>query len=277
MLYNRISMDEGEVQSFLIIFSVIALLLAVTVVVLFTTFLRRKNKLLAEQANAQKAYEREISETQIEIREETLRNISWELHDNIGQLMTLAKLQVQMVPEKSENLEEASETIGKAIRELRVLSKLINPEALKNLSLEEALQLEMERFNRLEFLEASLTVDGTPKPLDAKEEIIIFRILQEFFSNTIKHSKASTLCVGIDYMDGNLTITADDDGVGFDENLNFAGIGIKNMKNRARLINADLSIESEKNRGTMLRLQYNFKKTEESIHKTEDGRRRTEF
>ena len=265
MLYNRISMDEGEVQSFLIIFSVIALLLAVTVVVLFTTFLRRKNKLLAEQAKAKEAYEREISETQIEIREETLRNISWELHDNIGQLMTLAKLQVQMVPEKSENLEEASETIGKAIRELRVLSKLINPEALKNLSLEEALQLEMERFNRLEFLEASLTVDGTPKPLDAKEEIIIFRILQEFFSNTIKHSKASTLCVGIDYMDGNLTITADDDGVGFDENLNFAGIGIKNMKNRARLIDADLQIESEKDRGTILRLQYRFNSNAQGV------------
>ncbi|MFH6602930.1 sensor histidine kinase [Maribacter algicola] len=251
-------MGEGEVQSFLIIFSVIAICLALTVVVLFILFLRRKNALLLEQAMAKETYERELSETQIEIREETLRNISWELHDNIGQLMTLAKIQVQMVPDKSKSLEEASDTIGKAIRELRVLSKLINPEALKNLSLEEALELEIERFNRLQFVDASLTVDGTPKPLNPKEEVIIFRILQEFFSNTIKHSKASTLCVGIDYMDGNLTITADDDGIGFDENLDFSGIGIKNMKNRARLINADLQIESEKGRGTMLRLLYNF-------------------
>lgn len=251
-------MDEGEIQSFLIIFSVIAVCLALTVIILFILFLRRKNALLLDQAKDKETYERELSETQIEIREETLRNISWELHDNIGQLMTLAKLQVQMVPDKSESLEEASESIGKAIKELRVLSKLINPEALKNLSLEEALELEIERFNRLQFIDASLTVDGTPKSLNQKEEVIIFRILQEFFSNTIKHSKASTLCVGIDYMDGNLTITADDNGIGFDESLDFAGIGIKNMKNRAQLINADLQIESEKNRGTMLRLQYNF-------------------
>lgn len=251
-------MDQGEVQSFLIIFSLVSLCMGLTMIALFILFLKRKNKLLLEQALAKESYEKELSETQIEIREETLRNISWELHDNIGQLMTLAKIQVQMVAERSDNLEEASETIGKAIRELRVLSKLINPESIKNLSLEEAVQLEIERFNRLQFLEASLTIDGTPRILDPKDEIIIFRILQEFFSNTIKHSKASTLCVGIDYDDEKLTITADDDGVGFEKTLNFAGIGIRNMKNRARLINADLSIESERNRGTMLRLEYNF-------------------
>ena len=251
-------MGEGEIQSFLIIFSVIAICLALTVIILFILFLRRKNALLLDQAKAKETYERELSETQIEIREETLRNISWELHDNIGQLMTLAKIQVQMVPDKSDILEEASDTIGKAIKELRVLSKLINPEALKNLSLEEAVALEIERFNRLQFVDASLKVDGTPKPLNPKEEVIIFRILQEFFSNTIKHSKASTLCVGLDYTDGSLTITADDDGIGFDESLDFSGIGIKNMKNRARLIDADLQIESEKDRGTMLRLQYSF-------------------
>ena len=171
--------------------------MALTMIVLFILFLKRKNKLLLQQAVAKEAFEKEISETQIEIREETPRNISWELHDNIGQLMTLAKIQVQMVAERSENLEEASETIGKAIKELRVLSKLINPESIKNLSLEEALQLEIERFHRLQFLEASLTIDGVPPILDSKDEIIIFRILQEFFSNTLKHSKASTLCVGI--------------------------------------------------------------------------------
>lgn len=254
-------MDQGEVQSFLIIFSSVALGMALTMIVLFILFLKRKNKLLLQQAVAKEAFEKEISETQIEIREETLRNISWELHDNIGQLMTLAKIQVQMVAEHPENLEEASDTIGKAIKELRVLSKLINPESIKNLSLEEAVQLEIERFNRLQFLEASLTIDGTPKVLDSKDEIVIFRILQEFFSNTIKHSKASALCVGIDYEVEKLIITADDNGVGFKKSLNFAGIGIRNMKNRARLINADLSIESERNRGTMLRLEYPFPST----------------
>lgn len=252
-------MGEGEAQSFLIIFSIVAVCMALTVIALFILFMQRKNKLLLQQARDREAYERELSETQIEIREETLRNISWELHDNIGQLMTLAKIQVQMVPDRSEGLEEASETIGKAIQEIRVLSRLINPDAIKSLSLEDAVALEIERFNRLKFIEASFSVGGQPRPLDGKHEVVLFRILQEFFSNTIKHSKASILCVGLEYDNHGLTITADDNGVGFEENSTFTGIGLRNMKNRAKLIRAELSLQSEKGRGTMLQVLYPFK------------------
>lgn len=252
-------MDQGEVQSFLIVFSAIALSLAVTVVILFVLFQKRKNRLLKQQARDKEAFEKELSETQIEIREETLRNISWELHDNIGQLMTLAKIQVQMEGSKSPQLEEASETMGKAIQELRALSKLINPEALKSLSLTEAVQLEMDRFNRMQFLKAALEVKGDSKPIDPKEEIILFRILQEFFSNTVKHSKASELQVLLNYTDSCLVITAKDNGVGFEQKADtYSGIGLKNIRNRAKLVNAHLELFSEKNEGTQLKMTYNF-------------------
>jgi signal transduction histidine kinase len=252
-------MDQGEVQSFLIVFSSIALSLAVTVVILFVLFQKRKNRLLKQRARDKETFEKELSETQIEIREETLRNISWELHDNIGQLMTLAKIQVQMEESKSPQLEEASETMGKAIQELRALSKLINPEALKSLSLAEALQLEMDRFNRMQFLKASLKVEGELNPIDPKEEIILFRILQEFFSNTVKHSKASELRVLLSYTDSCLVITAKDNGVGFEQKADaYSGIGLKNMRNRAKLVNAHLELFSEKNEGTQLKMTYNF-------------------
>ena len=157
LLYNWFSMDEKGVQSFLIIFSVIAFLLALTVILLFAIFQKRKNKLLREQQDAENRYREEIIETQIEIKEETLRNISWELHDNIGQLLTLSKIQLQNADDKPERVQEASETIGQCLEELRSLSKLINPDTFSNLSLVEALQLEMERFNRMKYLKASLS------------------------------------------------------------------------------------------------------------------------
>ncbi len=103
-------------------------------------------------------FEREIAETQIEIREETLRNISWELHDNIGQLLTLAKIQLQNAT--VENINEVSETITKGLTEVRSLSKLINPEAIKNINLKDAVQLEIDRFNRLNFIDSSLEISG---------------------------------------------------------------------------------------------------------------------
>ena len=192
---------------------------------------------------------------QIEIKEETLRNISWELHDNIGQLLTLAKIQLQSVTK--DNIAEVSETISKGLKEVRSLSKLINPEAIKNIKLQEAIQLEIDRFNRLNFIKSTLTVKGTAQKISKKASIIIFRILQEFFSNTIKHSKASILTVVLDFKDDCLKITASDNGIGFSSDANKnKGIGIKNIKNRAKLIGAKAKFTSEKNKGTTLLIQY---------------------
>ena len=249
-------MDEKEI--IIIVAIAIPVTLVIIVIVLFSVFARRKNRLLQQQENARKAFDRELAESQIEIREETLRNISWELHDNIGQLMTLAKIQAQMAKDKPEMINEVSETIGTGLDELRALSKLINPEALKSLSLKDAVSLEIERFNRLKFISATLTVNGRVLPIEGNTQIILFRILQEFFSNTIKHSKASSLKVVLDYSDKELNIIAEDDGVGFEGDDDFLGIGLKNMKTRAQLINSKLRINSIKGEGTTLQLNYKF-------------------
>ncbi len=255
-------MDEKGVQSFLIIFSVIAFFLALTVILLFAIFQKRKNKLLREQQDAENRYREEIIETQIEIKEETLRNISWELHDNIGQLLTLAKIQLQNVDAADESVQEASETIGKSLVELRSLSKLINPDTFSNLSLVEALQLEIERFNRMKYLQAELEFSQTDFYLDNKVELIIFRMLQEFFTNTIKHSKATQLNVSVNYKNETLTIKAKDNGVGFNTEIAgvYLGIGLTNIKNRAALIGAQVQIISKEGEGTKFYLTYKINK-----------------
>lgn len=251
-------MDEKEVQSFLIFFSIIAFFLALTVVLLFAIFQKRKNKLLREQEAAENRFREEIIEAEVEIREETLRNISWELHDNIGQMLTLAKIQLQNADEISEPVNEASETISKCLVELRSLSKLINPDTFKNLSLVEALKLEVERFNRMKYLEASLDFNEESFDLDKKVEVVIFRMLQEFFTNTVKHSKASRLTVKVDYNGDKLNIEAKDNGIGFDAtNMEvFTGIGLSNIRNRAKLIKAKAEIISRKGEGTQFYLTY---------------------
>ncbi|MDT0556548.1 sensor histidine kinase [Patiriisocius hiemis] len=254
-------MDEKEIQSFLIIFSVIAVALVLTIIILFSLFQQRKNKLLREQEKAMYKFQRELIETQVEIREETLRNISWELHDNIGQLVTLAKIKVQNASEKNKELVDAADTIGSALDELRSLSKIINPDTFSKLSLTEILKLEIDRFNRLKYLEASLNCTNCEFKLNDKSEIIIFRILQEFFTNTIKHSKATKLSVALDFKDKILYITAKDNGVGFnvDKATENSGIGLSNIANRAKLINASVVISSEIGKGTELKLTYKSK------------------
>ena len=251
-------MDEKSTLIIVLVSITILLLLIVIIAVLFSVFIKRKNSLLTEQEEAQKRFEQEIAETQIEIREETLRNISWELHDNIGQLLTLAKIQTQNSGGDQDQLDEAAATIGRGLTEIRTLSKLINPEALNTLSLTEALELELERFKRMAYLRPNLEVSGTTIDIDKKIEIIIFRMLQEFFTNTIKHSKATDLDVRIKYSHNSLEVIAQDNGVGFNypkaRALN--GIGLTNIEARGKLIGATIAIASQEGKGTRLRLTY---------------------
>lgn len=246
-------MQENE-SLVLIISTLLVLFIVIALIVLFTVFQKKKNSLVEKQKEDLKRFEREIAETQIEIREETLRNISWELHDNIGQLLTLAKIQLQNATK--ENINEVSATITKGLNEVRALSKLINPEAIKNIELKEAIQLEIDRFNRLNFIASNLIILGEEKEIDKKSSIIIFRILQEFFSNTIKHSKASKLIVTLKYTDSLLIITAKDNGIGFLSQEKKEGIGLSNIKSRAKLIGAEAIFSSEKNKGTTLLIKY---------------------
>jgi two-component system NarL family sensor kinase len=244
--------QEGRI---LIVTTIVIVIIIVFLVTLFTVFQRRKNKLLQEREKNKKKYEREIAEAQIEIREETLRNISWELHDNIGQLLTLAKIQLQHA--SPENMGEISEIIAKSLTEVRALSKIINPDFINNIKLKDALNLEVERFNRLNYIDARLTITGEEQEINQKHGIVIFRILQEFFSNTIKHSKASKLEVFLSYKENSIEVKAQDNGVGFDmERARFKGLGLQNIKARAKLINAETKFMSEPQKGTSLIINY---------------------
>ena len=249
-------MDQSTQLLLILVVLLVLFLLAVIVFVLFSVFMKRKNSLLREQIETEKRYERAIAETQIEIREETLRNISWELHDNSGQLLTLAKIKAQNV-EGGQEMLEVAETIGTGLNELRALSKSINPEAINGQSLIYSLEQEVSRFNRLKFLSADYELLGDAVAIDSKVEIVLFRIVQEFMTNTMKHSKASKLEVKVQFKADALEITALDDGVGFDsEKLLEKGIGLSNIEKRAELIGADAKISSIPGIGTQLKLIY---------------------
>ena len=246
-------MGEEQIKELFLLLSIVAFLIAVVLVTIFILFQQRKNKLLLKQKESEKRFEAEINTSKIETREETFRNISWELHDNIGQLITLAKLQIQNDDDK----ELVSDTLTKALSELRELSRITNPEALKSISFVEAVQQEIDRFNRLNYLDANLLIEGKIIPLDPKVETVLFRILQEFFSNTIKHAKASTLKVKLEYSENQINICVIDNGVGFDPNeMSNLGIGLSNIAKRAQLIGATAAINSIPDKGTNLKINY---------------------
>ncbi len=248
----------------LIVYAIsVILLLLVFVIGFFTAFQKRKNKLLLERMEAKRKFEKELATSQLEIQEQTFKNIAWELHDNVGQLLSVVNMQLSMtllkVPEGlKENISEIKSVVSDTVQEVRNLSKTLNNDVINKNGLVRSLQIEIERFNRLGFLEAFFEVNGTEKYISSEHEILIFRMYQEFLSNVMKHSKAENLSVILNYNETNLEIIAEDNGVGFDTSLKTESSGLQTIKGRAAILNAEYKLHSEIGKGTILTLTYPY-------------------
>lgn len=245
----------------IVYFILVILFLSGFTILFFITYQRRKNKILKEKFEAEQKFRIELSNAKLEIQEATLKNISWELHDNIGQLLSIAKMQINMLAKRGiggnqDGLREVQMLVTDSLAEVRALSRSLNNEMIDQKGLIGSVENEIERFNRLEVLEAKLIVKGDPIIIRQEDSIILFRILQEFFTNVIRYAGASRLEVEFDYNPEALLIYARDDGKGFNIEAQEAGSGLLNMQSRAEMIHTDFKLNSSVGEGTSLSLRY---------------------
>jgi len=250
-------------EEFLLIiyFVVVILLLTTFTIVFFITYQKRKNKLLLDKYEAEKRFEDEIVKSKLEIQEQTLKNVGWELHDNIGQLLSVANMQLNILSSKVDenyktSVSDIKEVVASSLQEVRSLSKSLNSEVIEYSGLEESVKNELSRFERLQVIQPSFKLQGEGFDLDQKDTIILYRILQELFSNVIKHSKADKIDVEFDYNNDQLKIKVKDNGIGFNSEEIKKGSGMFNMQSRAKMINAKLDFDSSVSSGTSVNLIY---------------------
>jgi len=245
-------MEQKEIYLLIISASATILIFCISLIVLFILFQKRRE-----------TYLRQITQIRVEVQEQTLKNISWEIHDNIGQILSTISVYSHglihnVPPEFKPKIKESQELIEKAIVEVRALSKALNTDYIKNIGLLESVKIEVERFNRLKFMTTDFRIVGDPYRLNEEAELTMLRILQEFFTNTLKHAQATHLEVIFEYTPLELNIKAEDNGVGFVEK-EIRGTGLINMKNRAKVIGAFINFDSKPSRGTRLDLKYKNK------------------
>ena len=241
------------------------LALIIVFVLFFTIFQKRKNQLLINQFEQEKKFEEELIKTQQEIQEETLKHIGRELHDNVGQMLVLATMQMKaaakvVADEAKSKVDNASEALKETLTEVRALSKSLNSDVIFNLGFDATVKNEITRLNKTGLIQSSVTITGEKVSFEnKKDEIILFRILQEFSSNTLKYAEAENLNITIDYQEDLLNIQIKDDGLGFDINSAEKGSGLINMEKRAELIAAKFRLESQPEKGTTLNLVYHYR------------------
>jgi two-component system, NarL family, sensor kinase len=249
-----------------VIIGMVILLLLVFFIFLFVIeYIRKKQIHRREKTTMINSFQQELLRTQLEIQEQTLKNISQEIHDNIGQVLSLAKLNLnRMDPSKPNDLEEkikdSKNLVGKAIQDLRDLSKTLSTDNIESIGLFKAIGYELDMIAKTGSHQTDLNTKGNIIRLDAQKELILFRIVQEVLNNILKHADAGKISVQANYDTRQLELVIDDDGNGFDlKPLNdpdnqATGLGIRNMHNRAKMIGADFSISSTPGEGTRVKL-----------------------
>lgn len=254
-----------DIVLFVLVTSVLILLMAGFIVTIL--YLYRKKQLAHYKAieELKLDYEKNLLHTQLEMQEQTFQHISREIHDNITLSLTLAKLNLytfdwNSVTKAKHQVKSALDQISKAITDLSDISKGLNTELITHAGLTGALEKETNRLKQLELFELEYNITGTPVFMDAQKELVIFRIIQEAFNNIIKHAKATSVHLNLDYTSDHINVFIADDGKGFckmtvDENREMElKAGITNMQKRAALFNGQTIIESQLDVGTSIRV-----------------------
>lgn len=219
---------------------------------------KRQNKLVEEQEALQIEFEKQLLKTQLEIQEQTFNTISLEIHDNVGQILSLAKVQLNIIDQKEtldkELLADAKESVGNAMDYLRDIAQSLNSERIQLGSISELAQKELQRINRSQVMKAEFSLHGNEREIQSQKKLIIFRIIQEILNNTLKHSKAGKIRMIITYESERLTISIEDNGVGFRKDMTNkkSGLGLQNIVSRTTLIGGTADIESLIHKGTVI-------------------------
>ena len=130
-------MDREKIQLLVILLSIVFFTLLVVLFVLFFYFQKKKTQFLIDKMESEIHFQSELIKTRVEIKDQTLTEISKELHDNIGQIISVAIMQLNMFAENekpitSEELEELKQIMAKSLDEIRILSRIINKDNLIN-------------------------------------------------------------------------------------------------------------------------------------------------
>jgi signal transduction histidine kinase len=250
-------MNNDDLVFSIILTSIIFLVLVSFIVSFILIYHRRKIRHVNEIAAIQYSYKQTLLQSQLEIKEQTLQHLAHELHDNLGQVASLVKinlttLSLEDTNKASQKIEETKELVRQLITDLKSLSLSLNSDRVAHLGLVKGLENEVDRLNKIGLMQASLEQHGSSPNLDYNTTIILYRMMQEILNNTAKHSKAKRVVISLHQTENLFTLVCADDGVGFDweEKMKSGGSGLINLQARAKLIHAQLHVQSAAGSGT---------------------------
>ncbi|RKD18015.1 hypothetical protein BCY91_16365 [Pelobium manganitolerans] len=231
---------------------------------IFTAYLMIKKRRAQAQMelNAEKNRQQELRVKEVfDAEERERRRIAEDLHDGVGQTLSAALMNLNGLiakadlkdPQQSALAERSVALLSESYDEMRAISHQMIPNALLKSGLAAAVREFVNKINQ-QTLKITLDINGLQEKLNENVETVIYRVIQEATNNVIKYAKASKLSIQINRDEDGISLSIEDNGIGFDPSQlkKSQGIGFKNMYNRVASLNGTLEIDSQPGKGTLL-------------------------
>jgi signal transduction histidine kinase len=228
------------------------------VVVVIFLGLILNNRYVRKLRQKQQAFSRQL----IQNIEEERKRIAIDLHDDIGQSLSIIKsriVQEQQLRTQTgdENkLENVDVALSQVIEQTREISRNLFPSNIEKIGLVRSVALMMESIQASTRLVCSFEITEAVEILSIEQKTHLFRVIQECTNNTIRHSGASGLKINISNRNNNYTLVYQDNGKGISGKTSSNGIGLRSLHERARILNGTIDISEEKNKGFKLTIEF---------------------
>ena len=247
----------SEIYIAVVVVSIIMLVMGVMIPIIIVNYKRKQESFFREKERLAQAYKQTLLQSQLETQEQTLQHLSTELHDNLGALASLIKINLLTIPVKdpekaTAKIADTADLTRQMIADIKSLSVSLNSDRIARKGFFSSLATEVERINKTGSFNVELHIaDNTPAP-DNDKAIILFRMMQEILNNMVKHSEAQNIHINITSNQNTISIVLKDDGVGFDmqEKMQGDGSGLHNLQKRAAMIGATLDMQSSPGNGS---------------------------
>lgn len=228
---------------------------------------------IARDITERKNIEQNVLKAVIKAEERERERISKEIHDGLGPLLSTIKLYIGELnaedatkDEKEETYRQTQELIDEAISNTRTISNTLTPRIIKDFGLVKAVGSFCKKINQTNTINIKFETTDVTEKIDETLEILLYRIITELITNTIKHAKASKIEIYLERFDDVLQTTYLDDGIGFDKEKVLAdagtGIGLKNIISRLHSVNGTYQIHSKPDAGTLVVIEVKLKDEE---------------
>ena len=254
-------MDKTQLILVLLIFNLIFIVFACAVVIFIIEYRKKKKIHLQELEHNETIHKEDLLQTRVEIQSQTMKHIGREIHDNVGQKLTLSSLYLQQLlmdqrtSEVEENINNINEIINDSLQDLRQLSKSLTDDTLHQ-PITDLIEQECKKIQSLQKYQVHFEADSGIDIHSYQVKTVLLRITQEFLQNSIKHAQCKRIDVQLSKDENYIVLTLKDDGIGFKINtLKSSGIGLENMRKRTEMIQGIFILNSEIGKGTQLTLK----------------------